>query len=57
MADEVPCRLCGVPTRMLNTELCDHCWNALNILEFIKSNKGTDVFDAIVDEIRNGEPE
>ena len=21
-----PCRLCGQPTRMLGTELCDGCW-------------------------------
>lgn len=22
----VECRLCGVPTRMLGTRLCDNCW-------------------------------
>lgn len=24
--DRVPCRVCGEPTRMLGTKLCDRCW-------------------------------
>ena len=24
--DTIPCRLCGVPTRMKGTKLCDRCW-------------------------------
>ena len=24
--EEIPCRLCKEPTRMLGTKLCDRCW-------------------------------
>jgi hypothetical protein len=32
-AERVPCTICGKPTRMLGTKLCDGCWELRTRIE------------------------
>ena len=42
--EKVPCKICGTPTRMTNTELCDACWSFISAAEFMISMRGMDNF-------------
>jgi hypothetical protein len=45
------CQICGEPTMMLETQLCDNCWEIISRLpEFLKSRNGLSIIYSMIKE-------
>jgi hypothetical protein len=58
--ETIPCRICGKPTRMLGTKLCDGCWEVEHRLEdFLKHPAGRERARQLMpplDDWKDGQP-
>jgi len=48
MAKTVPCKICGNPTEITKTFLCDDCWEILTRLERLIRKVGFEVLNKII---------